>query len=136
VRTGFPGILARTTPVPSDFVLHISITSFPHASDPFENVHSFQRCVILFRGRYAILVRVHGWRNVINWTRSGRHVICGFRRRCDSVRGHRDVIVSDSELEYASICLYYAIWTINQVIKFGIPAYFVYFAAKVNPGVW
>jgi hypothetical protein len=32
--------------------------------------------------------------------------------------------------------LYYAIWTINLVIQVGIPAYFVYFAAKVNPVVW
>jgi hypothetical protein len=136
VRTGFPGIIARPVPVPSYFVLDTSITSLPHASDPFENVHSFQRCVILFQGRYTILLRVHGWSNVINRTRSGRRVICGFLRRCDSVRGHRDVIISDSELEYMSICLYYAIWTINLVIQFGIPAYFAYFSAKLNPGVW
>jgi hypothetical protein len=134
VRTGFPGIIARPIPVPSYFVLDTSITSLPHASDPFENVFSFQRCIILSRGRDAILVRVHGWRNVINRIRLGRRVICGSRRRCDSVRGHRDVIVSDSEFEYPSICLQYAIWTINLVIQFGIPAYFVYFAAKVNPG--
>jgi hypothetical protein len=105
MRTGFPGILARTIPVPSDFVLDTSITSLPHASDPFENVLSFQSCVILLRGRYTILVRVDGWRNVIHRTRSGRRVICGFRRRCDSIRGHRDVIASDSELEYAYISL-------------------------------
>jgi hypothetical protein len=118
VCTGFPGILARIISVPSYFVLDTSITSLLHASDPFENVLSFQHCIILFRGRYAILVRIHGWGNVINRaTPSGRCFICGFRRRCDSARGQRDVVVSDSELKYPSICLYYAIRTINLVIQ-------------------
>jgi hypothetical protein len=136
VRTGFPGILARTIPVPSYFVQDTSITSLHHASDPFENLLSFQRCFILFRGRYTILIRVPGWRNFINRTPSGLCFICGFRRRCDSVRGHRDFFVSYSELEYTSICLDYAIRTINPVIQFGIAAYFTHFAPKLNPGVW
>jgi hypothetical protein len=134
VRTGFPDIIARPIPVPSYFVLDTSITSLPHARDPFENVFSFQRCLILSRGRDAILVCVHGWRNIINRIRwagvsyadSGAGVI----RSEDTGTSSSPIRSLNTRPSVSNTRYGPSNWS-----SFGIPAYFVYFAAKVNPGV-
>ena len=134
MRTGFPGILVRAIPVPSHFVVDTSITFLSHAGNPLENVLSFQRYIVLLWGHCAILVRVHGWGKSITGIPSGRKV-CGFRCRCDPVRGHGDVVVSDPEFEYTSISFHNTERTINLVIQFRIAPHLMHFTSKVNPRV-
>ena len=135
MRTGFPGILARAISVPSHFVLDTSISSLPHTSDPFKDVLSFQRFVVLFRSSHTIFVLVPGWRKVTNGSVvSGPSLIRGYRGRCDSVRGHGDIVVSDPEFEDSSISVHHSVVPVYLIIQLGVPPFFVYLATEINPG--